>query len=187
MATEPSLWRFTVTDYHRMAEAGILTEDDRVELIDGEILQMSPMGGQHVACVRRLTHLLVGRLSGKAYINVQSAVRLDEHAEPEPDLAAVREREYGDELPAPDDVLLVIEVADTTVRYDRTRKLPLYARAGIPEAWLIDLPGEAIERHTNPLDGQYRLTMRASRGESIESLAVQGLVLSADDVLGRLS
>jgi Uma2 family endonuclease len=124
MATEPSLWRFTVGDYHHMVEAGILCEDDRVELIDGEIIQMSPIGGQHVDCVSRLTDLLVEHRGADARVNIQSPVRLGAHEEPEPDAAVVRARDYGGELPSAADVLLLIEVADTSLSFDRTRKLP---------------------------------------------------------------
>ncbi|MBV9281129.1 MAG: Uma2 family endonuclease [Chloroflexi bacterium] len=184
MAIEPSHRRFTVRDYHRMAEVGILTEDDHVELIDGEIVQMTPIGGRHVACVGRLTRLLVQRLGEDVAVNIQSPVQLGEREEPEPDAAVIRARSYGDELPTAPDVLLLIEVADTSLGYDRARKLPLYARAGIAESWLVDLQGEAIERHTNPVGGTYRLTLRAGRGEEIASLAMPGLVLRADEVLG---
>lgn len=184
MATEPTHWRFTVTDYHQMAEVGILTEDDRVELIDGEILEMSPIGGRHVACINRLNRLLVQRLGDDGVVSIQNPVRLDEHNEPEPDVTVIRARDYGDDLPTAGDVLLLIEVADTSLRYDRRRKLPLYATAGIPESWVVDLQGETIERHSNPVAGRYSLTVRAGRGEEIESLAVPGLTLKADEVLG---
>jgi Uma2 family endonuclease len=168
-----------------MAEAGILTEDDRVELIDGEIVEMSPIGGRHVTCVGRLTRLLIRHLGDDAVVNIQSPVQLGERDEPEPDVAVVKVRDYGDDLPTARDVLFLIEVSDTTLRYDRARKLPLYARAGIPESWLVDLPGQAIERHTSPAEGGYRVTLRVGRGEEIESLALPGLVLRADEVLGR--
>jgi len=184
MATEPSHRRFTVNDYHRMTEVGILTEDDRVELIDGEIVEMTPVGGRHVACVGRLTRLLIQRLGEDVVVNIQSPVQLGECEEPEPDAVVVRARKYGDDLPGARDVLLLIEVSDTSLSYDRARKLPLYARAGIPESWLVDLQGEAIERHTNPVGGAYRVTMRVGRGEEIASQAVPGLVLRADEVLG---
>lgn len=111
-------------------------------------------------------------------------MELSERSEPEPDVAVVRVRDYGDDLPTPRDILLLLEVSDTTLRYDRGRKLPLYAKADIPEAWIVDLQGESIERHTNPVEGTYRVTMRVGRGEKIESLAVPGLVLKADEVLG---
>jgi Uma2 family endonuclease len=184
MAIEPSHRRFTVRDYHRMAEVGILTEDDRVELVDGEIVQMTPIGGRHVACVNRLTRLLIRHTGEDATVSVQNPVQLAEDQEPQPDVAVIRARSYGDVLPGARDVLLLIEVADTSLGYDRARKLPLYARAGLAESWLVDLQGEAIERHTNPVGGTYRLTLRAGRGEEIASLAVPGLVLRADEVLG---
>ncbi len=184
MATQPSLWRFTVEDYHRMAHAGIFMEDDRVELIDGEVIEMSPIGGYHVACVARLNRLLVERLGDDAFVNIQSPVHLNRRSEPEPDVAVVVARRYGRDLPAADDVLLLMEVSDTTLNYDRHRKLPLYARSGIQEVWIVDLAGQAIERHTRPgLDG-YQETVRSGRGESIESQAVPGLVLDVAAVLG---
>jgi Uma2 family endonuclease len=184
MATEPSRRRFTVRDYHQMAEVRILSEDDRVELIDGEIVEKLPVGGRHVACVNRLNRLLGQHTGGDVFISVQNPVQLGEDQEPEPDVAVIRVREYGSELPNAGDVLLLIEVSDTSLGYDRARKLPLYARAGVPEAWLVDLQGESIERHTNPVEGAYRVTVRVGRGEEIASLAIPGLVLKADDALG---
>lgn len=184
MATEPSHRRFTVSDYHQMTEVGILTEDDRVELIDGEIVEMTPVGGRHVACVNRLNRLLMRYTGEDVIVSVQSPVQLAKDQEPEPDVAVIRARNYGDELPGASDILLLIEVSDTSLSYDRARKLPLYARAGIVESWLVDLRGEAIERHTNPVGGTYRVTVRVGRGEEITSLAVPGLVLKADEVLG---
>ncbi|MGI8827925.1 MAG: Uma2 family endonuclease [Chloroflexota bacterium] len=184
MATEPEHRRFTVNDYRHMAETGILTEDDSVELIDGEIVEMTPVGGRHLVCVSRLTHLLVQYLGSDAIASIQSPVRLGEYQEPEPDAAVIRARDYGDDLPTPGDVLLLIEVSDTSLAYDRGRKLPLYASAGIPESWLVDIPGDAIERHTNPAGGRYSVTLRVGRGEEIESTVLPGLVIAADEVLG---
>lgn len=184
MAIEPLLRRFTTGEYHCMAEAGIFCEDDRVELVDGEIIQMSPIGGRHVSCVSRLDSL-IQRLDTGVTVNIQSPVHLGEYSEPQPDVAVVRARKYGAELPGPADVLLLIEVSDTTLRYDRGTKLPLYAGAGIPEVWLVDLPDEAIERHTNPVEGSYRVALRVGRGEEIESLAVPGLIFDVDEVLGH--
>lgn len=183
MAIEPSHRRFTLSDYHQMAEVGILTEDDRVELIDGEIIEMTPVGGRHVACVSRLTRLLIESLGDDMAVNVQSPVQLGEHQEPEPDVAVVKARHYGNVLPGAADALLLIEVSDTSLGYDRARKLPLYAGAGIPESWVVDLQGEAIERHSSPVGGTYSVTVRAERGEEIESIAVPGLRLNADEVL----
>jgi Uma2 family endonuclease len=182
MATHPYPHRFTVHDYHRMAEAGILTEDDRVELIDGEIVEMSPIGWQHALCVTLLTQLLSTHLGVDALVSVQNPVRLSEHHEPEPDISVLKP-DYGSRTPAPDDLILLMEVVDTALSYDRGRKLPLYARAGIPEAWIVDLQVEALERHTDPSGGAYRITMRVGRGKEIESLALPGLVLRVDEVV----
>jgi Uma2 family endonuclease len=176
---------FTVEEYHRMGEAGILHEDDRVELVGGEILEMAAIGSRHLACVNGLNRLLVGVVGDEAIVSVQNPVRLDGRGEPQPDLAVLKGRDYTDALPGPEDVLLVIEVSDTTLRYDRDFKLPLYARAGLPEVWIVDLKGEEIERHTSPSGDGYRHTGRARRGEELASEALPALTLRADDVLGR--
>lgn len=176
--------RFTVHEYHRMAEAGILHEDDRIELIDGEIVEMSSIGGRHVSCVGRLTRILSLFVEERYLVNVQSPMRLDDKREPQPDIALIRDREYGSSLPGPEDVLLLIEVANTSLSYDRHIKLPLYARAGIQEVWILDLSGEILERYTVPSGNDYRRTERARRGEAIRSSALPDLELRADDVLG---
>ena len=174
--------RFTVYEYHRMGEAGILHEDDRVELIEGELVEMTPIGGRHAACVRELNRLLVRRLADEMRVDVQNPIRLGEHSEPQPDLAVIRARKYGERLPGPEDVLLLIEVSDTTLAYDRNVKLPLYARAGIREVWVVNLPGGTIERHTYPSEDAYRSVSNARPGEEIESAALPGLKLAVDDV-----
>ena len=123
-------WRFTVHDYHRMGEAGILQEDDRVELIEGELVQMTAIGTRHFSCVNRLNRLLVMNVRDEAVVSVQNPVRLNEYTEPQPDATVIRPRDYRESLPMPEDVLLLIEVSDTTLAYDRGVKLPLYARSG---------------------------------------------------------
>src|SRR3712207_3329118 len=145
--------RFDVEEYHRMLEAGVLTEDDRVELIGGEIVDMTPIGWRHVACVNRLNMLLAAFAAGKGYtVSVQNPLRLAGDAEPQPDLALIKERPRR-EVPTPEDVLLVVEVAEASLTYDREIKLPLYARAGIPEVWLVDLPHRKIEVRIDPASG----------------------------------
>jgi Uma2 family endonuclease len=176
--------RFTVHEYHRMAEAGILHEDDRVELIEGDILEMNPIGSRHFTCVNGLTRLLVRGVGDEAIVSVQNPVRLGERLEPQPDLAVIRNRDYRESLPEPEDVLLLIEVSDSTFSYDRNVKLPLYARAEIPEVWIVDLPSEAVERHTEPTGDGYRLARQARRGEMLESIALPALVVPVDAVLG---
>jgi Uma2 family endonuclease len=176
--------RFTVHDYHRMGEAGILHEDDRVELIEGEIVEMAAIGTRHFVCVNQLNRLLVRGVGDEAIVSVQNPVRLDEHTEPQPDLTVLRVRDYRESLPMPGDVLLLIEVSDTTLAYDRGVKLPLYARAGILEVWIVDLAGEVIERHTGPSADGYRSFERARRGKKIESAVLPGLAFLADAVFG---
>jgi Uma2 family endonuclease len=176
--------RFTVHDYHRMGEAGILHEDDRVELIEGEIVEMAAIGTRHFSCVNGLNRLLVRGVGDEAIVSVQNPVRLDEHNEPQPDLAVLRVRDYRESLPTPEDVLLLMEVSDTTLRYDREVKLPLYARAGIREVWILDLPGEVIERHTGPSGSSYRNTERVRSEQALAPLALPELTLLVDDLLG---
>jgi Uma2 family endonuclease len=178
--------RFTVDEFHRMAEAGILHEDDRVELLEGEIVEMSPIGGLHARCVTELTRALISLVGEDVRVSPQNPVRLDEHQEPQPDVAVLRagERYQAGELPTPEDVLLLIEVADTSLASDRDVKLPLYARVGIAEVWLVDLNADSIERHTEPSENGYRLLRRAARGETLESVVLPTLTLSVDAALG---
>lgn len=176
--------RFTADEFHRMAEAGILHEDDRVELIGGEIVEMSPIGGRHAACVREINRLLGRQVGDDLRLDVQSPVRLGEQGEPQPDLAVIRARDYGESLPTPEDMLLLIEVADTSLTSDREVKLPLYARFGIAEVWLVNLNANVIERHTEPSEEGYRLVRRAGRGETLESVALPPLTLPVDAALG---
>ncbi len=174
---------FTVHEYHLMAEAGILHEDDRVELVEGEIVEMTPIGPRHANCVRKLNRILVHQVGDEFLIDVQNPVRLDENNEPEPDLAVIRTRDYRDSLPGPEDVLFLIEVSDTTLSYDRNVKLPLYARSGIPEVWIVDLMSELVERHTGPSGEIYRHLERARRGETLASAALPELTFDASTVL----
>jgi Uma2 family endonuclease len=175
---------FTVHDYHRMGEAGILHEDDRVELIEGEIVETAAIGTRHFTCVNQLTRLLVRGVGDAAIVSVQNPVRLNEYSEPQPDLTVLRVRDYRESLPMPEDVLLLIEISDTTLSYDRGVKLPLYARAGIREVWIVDLQGEIIERHTDPSGSGYRRVERARRGEALAPLTFSELTLRVDAVLG---
>lgn len=182
--TQVTRRRFTAREYHRMAEAGILHEDDRVELIEGVLIEMAAIGTRHFVCVNGLNRFLVQSVGDEAIVSVQNPVRLDEYGEPMPDLAVIRTRDYRESLPTPEDVLLLIEVSDTTLAYDRGVKLPLYARKGIREAWIIDLKAGAVERHTEPSPDGYRLTARAGRGETLASVALPEVVIAVDAALG---
>lgn len=176
---------FNVDEYQRMAQAGILTEDDRVELIEGEVIEMSPIGSRHAACVKRLNALLNRAVGQKMIVSVQDPIYIDEFSAPQPDLALLRARDdfYAGSHPTASDVLLVVEVADTSVEYDRKVKLPLYARAGIPEVWLANAPEDRIEIYAQPLNDQYQSVTIVRRRESIESQAIAGLSVNVDDIL----
>jgi Uma2 family endonuclease len=177
---------FDVDEYHRMAEVGILTADERVELIDGEIIEMSPIGPRHNRCVIFLTDIFVRRLQGQAIVSPGLSLRLHRHSEPQPDLALLRPplAKYGAAIPAADDVVLVIEVADTSQYRDRIVKLPRYADAGVVEVWIVDLPARAVDVYRDPAPGRYRFAQRVLRGAEIAPAAFPDLSLAVDDILG---
>lgn len=177
-------YRFSVDEYQRMGEVGIFGEDDRVELIDGEILEMSPIGELHMKCVNLLNRLLVVALGEYAIVSIQNPIVIGEHDEPQPDVAVLRPSAgHHPGKPVPGDVVLLIEVADSTLAYDRDVKLPLYARAGVPEAWLVDLHDRAITRYTVATDQGYRVATICRSGEVVESTALPVLRLAVDDIL----
>jgi Uma2 family endonuclease len=189
---EPRRRRFTVDEYYRMAAAGILKPEERVELIDGDIIEMSPIGSPHAAAVKRATHLFYRTIGDRAVVSVQDPVRLHSRSEPEPDLALLRPRAdfYAEAHPTPKDVLLVVEVADTSEAYDRRVKFPRYAQAGIPEAWLLILSGSldsravALEVHREPSPQGYGRVQRFGRGECLAPVAFPDVVLAVTDLLG---
>ena len=186
METELQRRRFTVDEYYRMAETGILRHDDRVELLDGEIVEMTPIGSRHAACVDRLMELVQRCTEGRGILRVQGPIRLDVHSEPEPDLAVLKRRAdyYASAHPGPGDVLLVVEVADASLRYDRDVKIGLYARAGIPETWLVDLQNERVDVFTEPSPQGYRASRQLRRGERLASPALPAASLLVDEMLG---
>lgn len=154
----PTRRRFDVDAYYRMAEAGVLGDARRVELIDGEIIDMAAIGSPHAAVTNRLARLFTRALRDEtALVNVQSPLRLDEYNEPEPDLMLLRPRvgDYRTGHPGAADVLLLAEFSETSLAYDRGVKLPLYARFGVPEVWIVDLAGGAVEVYREPKDGAY--------------------------------
>jgi Uma2 family endonuclease len=178
--------KFTVEQYERMIEAGVFPPEYRAELIEGEIIEMSPIGPRHAACVGRLTQMLSLLLQREAIVWVQNPIRLDDRSEPEPDICVLRPRAdfYGESLPTPADVLLVVEVSETTLDYDRRRKLPLYARAGVPEVWIVNLTDERIETFADPAGGDYLHHADSGRGEEVWARGVAPLRLGVAEVLG---
>lgn len=176
--------RFTRVEYYRMAEAGILGEDDRVELIEGEIVQMSPIGDRHTAFVINLNQRLVLRLAGLALVSIQSPVVLTEDTEPQPDLAVLRLRAvpYKERGARAEDVLLLIEVADSSLTYDRSTKLRLYAAAGIPEYWIVDCTTETVEIYRNPGPAGYRDATRATGTATLTLQAFPDVELTTAEI-----
>lgn len=185
MALELKRRRFTVDEYHQMAQAGILDEDDRLELIDGEIVEMTPIGARHAECVDRLTDLFFHTLGNAARVRVQNPVRLDEHSEPQPDIALVHRKPglYASGHPTPEDIFLLVEVAETSSEPDRRVKVPLYARSGIPEVWLVDLEQETITAYLDPSSDGYRTAQVFRRGESLAPSAFPDRPISINDIL----
>lgn len=176
---------FTVAEFERMGEAGIFREDSRLELIEGEIVEMSPIGSHHAACVNFLSRFLNRAVGDVALVSTQNPIQLDDFSEPQPDVALLRLSDdfYRHAHPTPADVLLVIEVADTTVEYDRLVKVPLYAKAGIKEVWLINLPAERIEIYADLVSGAYQTIEEVKPGEEAHAHSMAGLVVSASAVL----
>jgi Uma2 family endonuclease len=186
MVAQPARRLFTVDEYYRMAEAGILGEDDRVELIKGEILAISPIGSLNASCVNRL-NLLLDRLNqDRAILSVQGPLRLNNRSEPVPDgtLLAPRDDFYVSGHPGPGDVRLLIEVSDTTLAYDSGIKLRLYSRSGIAEVWIVDLQGQCITVYRNPTSSGYQNTEVHERGGRVAVASFPDIEFAIDDVLG---
>jgi Uma2 family endonuclease len=177
--------RFTVDEYYRLAETGVLGQDERVELIEGEIVEMPPIGSAHAGCVNRLNRLLGEGLSGRALAAIQNPVRLSDISEPQPDVAVIRPRadDYTKSHPAPADVLLLIEVAHASAGIDRGIKRDVYARYGIAEYWVVDLADDAVHVYRDPAPTGYGEARRFTRGETLRPLAFPDLELPLDDVL----
>jgi Uma2 family endonuclease len=186
MAVDAKRHRFTRADYHRMAEAGILQPDARVELIDGDIVEMSPIGRRHNSRVDWLNRALSRAVGDEAIVRVQGSIVLDDNDEPEPDLVLLRPRAdfYADKDATAEDVLLVVEVADSSEPYDRRTKAPLYARHGIPEYWLLDLTRNTLTRYLDPTPDSYATTRVYRPGESLGPLAFPALSLAVGEILG---
>jgi Uma2 family endonuclease len=187
MRTEVTKKLFTVDEYYRMAEAGIFTEDDRVELINGEIIEMSPIGNPHVACVDRANALFAAALAGRAMVSIQNPVRLGTYNEPQPDVVLMKPRAdfYASKRHTPEDTLLIIEVADTTLSYDRNVKLPIYAASGVQEVWIEDLQHDVILVYRDPAGGAYKTCLRLRRGDSLPVSAIPDVIFQVEDFLGQ--
>lgn len=174
--------RFTAEEYRKMADVGLLREDARVELIAGEIIETSPVGWPHAECANRLNKILVRLVGDRFAVNVQNPIALGEGDEPQPDLALAEEDPSRRRLPGPEDVVLIVEVSDGTLAYDKNIKLPLYARAGTPECWVVDLRNRKVEVHTDPGIGGYGDVRELEPGRPLESGTVDNLSFPVDGI-----
>jgi hypothetical protein len=177
---------FTVEEFYRMADAGIFNEDDRVELIDGEILEMSPIGTRHLGSVNGANAIFARLFPGRAVVSVQNTLQLNDFSEPQPDLVLLRWRAdaYRRKRPMADDALLVLEVADTTLKFDLEVKLPRYARAGLPEAWIEDLEANRLRVFRDPSPEGYRSSRVLSAGDTVTVAAFPDAPISVAELLG---
>jgi Uma2 family endonuclease len=177
---------FTVEEYYQMAAVGILAPGERVELIDGEIIQMSPIGDRHAGCVITATHLFTDAVGNAAVVSVQNPLQLNNYTEPEPDLVILRPRDdfYRGKKVRTEDALLVIEVADTTLRYDRTVKLPRYAEAGVPEVWIENLEADELLVFRNPVGNSYSTCLTLHRDDWVSPAAFPNIAFTVEQLLG---
>ena len=187
MLAEMERKRFTTAEYHEMTAAGILGENDRVELIEGEILKMAAIGSFHAACVGRLTRLFTSVFSNRVIVWVQNPIRIGEYSEPEPDVALLKDRPdfYEANHPTPEDVYLIVEVADSSLGYDRGFKLPVYARSGVGEVWVVDLDAACVEAYSQPSKNGYKLIRRGYKGDALTLESFPDEFFNVDDILGR--
>jgi Uma2 family endonuclease len=178
--------RMKADDYQRLGEVGVLAPDARVELIDGEIIQMAPIGSRHFAMVNRLDVLLKQAVGDRALVAVQTSFRLDDYSEPQPDLALYRPRAdfYAGALPIPADTLLVVEVADSSARYDRLIKLPMYARRGVPELWIVDLDAGLLRMYREPQGDDYLHANATSMPGAVGIVALPDVKLDLAGLFG---
>jgi Uma2 family endonuclease len=185
MVTQLLKRQFTTQDYHQMVVAGILSEDERVELIQGEIVKMSPVGIRHASCVKRLNKLFSQVLGDRAIVAVQDPVVLSNLSEPQPDVALLKPRAdfYATGHPQPQDILLLVEVADTTIESDRAIKIPLYASSGITDVWLVDVNQQVVEIFREPTDNSYQNIQKFQQGE-IFVQAFPNVSFAVEQILG---
>jgi len=177
---------FTIEEYYQMGRSGIFTEDDRVELIEGEIVQMTPIGNPHAGCVRWLSRFFHRLLDDRFIIDAQNLLRLSGYSEPQPDIVLLKPCLdcYRSTHPVPDDVFLLIDVADSSLGYDKNVKIPLYAKHNIVECWLVNLQDKNIEVYRQPSENGYRQIQTFSPGQTLSTQAFPDILMKAGDILG---
>lgn len=188
MLTKVERKTFTIDEYHQMAELGVLKKEDRLELIEGDIVHMAAIGSVHAACVNRLNRLFNKVFPEDILIGVQNPVILDDFSEPEPDLSLLKARKdfYAKRHPTAEDIFLIVEVADSSMQYDQEVKLPLYAQSGIPEVWIIDLNAARIDVYTHCTARERRYKFRRSffSGETVSPSLFPTITLPIDGMIG---
>lgn len=181
---QPRRLRFSVDQYYKMIEMGMIDNYEKAEIIDGEMIQKMSIGDRHAWIVDLLNRFFVKNMADNILVRIQNPLRLGDFDEPEPDIVLADLTKYdGKRHPRPAETLLVIEVADASINYDRNKKLPLYAEAGIPEVWIVNLPNNIIEVHSAPDIGIFQATKIFRSGETIVSSVVTDLTLAVDDIL----
>lgn len=178
--------KFTVDQYHKMADAGIFSAEERVELIRGEIIEMSPIGLKHAATVNRLNRLFQQRLETSTIVSIQNPIHLTDNSEPQPDVVLLKPRAdfYETKIPTPEDILLIVEIADRTLRYDRDVKIPLYAENGIVEVWSLDLNHQSLRVYRQPQGNSYQNIQNFIDGESLSLFAFPETLVTIAEILG---
>ena len=186
MRAEVTRKLFTTDEYYRMAEVGILKPNDRVELIEGEIVRMSPIGLRHAACVNRLHELFLLKFHGRVIVTSQNPAHLNRYNEPQPDILILKHRHdyYASKHPSPEDTLLLVEVSDTTPGFDLNVKTPIYAASGIREVWIADLRKNIVRVFRDPEAGQYRTVLTFSTDDELSILAFPKVIFKGRDLIG---
>jgi Uma2 family endonuclease len=180
--------KFTVEDYHNFIDSGVFKPEERLELWEGEFIEMSPIGKRHAGCIDAISEMLRDYLQKQAIIRTQNPIVLSDFSEPQPDVTLLKRRDdfYRTVNATAKDVLLTMEVSDTTAKFDRDIKFPRYAENGIQEAWLIDLENDRVEIHTQPTAKGYKLVKILHRGDIAESMVLPEIKLAVDDILGSV-
>ncbi len=182
---QPRRLRFSVDEYYKMIELGMLKDYEKAEIIEGELIQKMTIGDKHASVVNNLNRFFVKNVADEILVSVQNPLRVTDYNEPEPDFVLADLTKYdGKRHPRPEEVLLVVEVSDSTLKYDRDVKLPLYAEAEIAEVWIVNLPNEIVEIHTKPKFGLYQLVQIYNRGDLLKSEAIPNLKIEVDKILG---
>ncbi len=189
MNTTLLIHRFTVNEYHRMGKTGIFREDNRVELIEGRIVDMTPIGSRHASCVDRLNNFFTIKLQKRVIVRVQNPIQLDNLSEPQPDIMLLKYKSdfYAAHHPRPEDVLLLVEVAESSIEYERNVKIPMYARSNIQEVWLVNLAENYVEIYHSPSSEGYELTIQCRHKQKVTPKNFPEAELTASEILGSLA